>query len=570
MLHKTLAFSCCLLVASTAWSQVVLVPNSPQIGSGNPVTAEPPVPRPAGTPCKVSLFSELEFANFTNKTFKYAPPAHCRGPWAKVVFTADFTVTAGNQFDRTAAFYLGNANLYYGTTAEPGATFSPSWHVERDVTDLTALFEVAQTGEADLGNFVGTSGGVLYNGLIYANAALEFYPLEHGTPKPDTPDLVIPLPDAAGGAATLDTTASLLMQTVQLPRNTERVLLDVIAQSQSGDEFWYTCVPNDVAAELESCGNTGFRETEIAIDGKAAGVAPVYPWIYTGGIDPFLWQPIVGIQTLDFKPYRVNLTPFAGLLADGRTHTVSIGVYNADSYFLATANLLVYVDPHAERVTGAVERNTLAAAPSPVVKENLKTDASGNLSGSVTVSSARSFVVEGYVDTSHGRVETTVETELGFENRQTFSITASNYVQDITQSTTVTTDTTVDDGRARHTLRAWTSYPLVLNYAYITNANGSAKQTTQAEQHYLLTTQSADDPAGEPLARIDSKVESTDTLNFDVNGNFTGNTAQSSSARYREKDLEERCDGRSLEAVAGLLTSVVNDVGCHWGDPAAD
>ncbi len=50
--------------------------------------------------------------------------------------------------------------------------------------------------------------------------------------------------------------------------NTERVYLDVIAQSQSNDEFWYTCVPNDVASELESCGNTGFRETEISIDGR--------------------------------------------------------------------------------------------------------------------------------------------------------------------------------------------------------------------------------------------------------------------------------------------------------------
>ena len=37
------------------------------------------------------------------------------------------------------------------------------------------------------------------------------------------------------------------------------------------------CVPNDVASELESCGNTGFRETEISIDGIPAGFAPVYP-----------------------------------------------------------------------------------------------------------------------------------------------------------------------------------------------------------------------------------------------------------------------------------------------------
>jgi hypothetical protein len=37
----------------------------------------------------------------------------------------------------------------------------------------------------------------------------------------------------------------------------------VIAPSES-DEFWYLCVPNDQITNLESCGNTTFRETEIA------------------------------------------------------------------------------------------------------------------------------------------------------------------------------------------------------------------------------------------------------------------------------------------------------------------
>ena len=79
-----------------------------------------------------------------------------------------------------------------------------------------------------------------------------------------------------------------LSKTFTLPLNVERAYLDVFAQSQSGDEFWYTCAPNDVAAELQNCGNTAFREAEVSIDGKPAGVSPVYPWIYTGGIDPYL------------------------------------------------------------------------------------------------------------------------------------------------------------------------------------------------------------------------------------------------------------------------------------------
>ena len=92
---------------------------------------------------------------------------------------------------------------------------------------------------------------------------------------------------ASGGTVALGSTSSTLSGTFTLPTNVEKAYLDVYSQSQSNDEFWYTCVANDVAAELENCGNTGFRETEITIDGKPAGVAPVSPWIFTGGIDPY-------------------------------------------------------------------------------------------------------------------------------------------------------------------------------------------------------------------------------------------------------------------------------------------
>jgi len=555
----------CAVGLGAAHAQVVLVPNSPQLGSPNPVSAEPLVIRPPGTPCTVHLFSELAFANFDPKTFDYVPPARCPGPWAKVVFTADFTVTAGNQFDRTAAFYLGHANIYYGTTAEPGATLSPSWHVERDVTDLSALLRTAHSGEADLGNFVGTSGGVVYNSIIYANAALEFYPLHDHETAPPTPDLVIPLPDAAGGAATLSTGASQLTQNVSLPLNTERVFLDVIAQSQSGDEFWYTCVPNDVSGELESCGNTAFRETEVSIDGQPAGVAPVYPWIYTGGIDPFLWQPITGIQTLDFKPYRIDLTPFAGWFANGKPHLLALSVYDADGYFLATANLLVYTDSHAERVTGDVLRNTLKPPLTPVVREKLTTDASGNVSGTVTVSSKRSYEIAGYVETSHGRIETTLAGRLQFENAQSFSITATNYVQNIAQSTTFDTVTLRGDGASTQTTTTKLSYPFVLDYAYAVNANGSSTQTTSVDQQY----QRAEwDQRREP-AIVRSEVKSADTLDFDASGNFTGNASQSSSARYFETSAQRHCYDRRLSAAAGILTSIKNGVDCPAPDSSS-
>src|ERR1035438_6413706 len=71
---------------------------------------------------------------------------------------------------------------------------------------------------------------------------------------------------------------------------------------------------------------------------------PSIPRIYTGGIDPYLWRPIPGVHTLNFEPYRVDLTPFAGVLSNGQLHNVAVSVYNADQYFSATATLLLYLD----------------------------------------------------------------------------------------------------------------------------------------------------------------------------------------------------------------------------------
>src|ERR1035441_9212977 len=75
--------------ASALPAQVVIVPTTPQIGSSNPITAAPLVPRPNTQPCVVQLFQNLAFADFNLKSFSYTPPSGCPGPWAKVVFTAD-------------------------------------------------------------------------------------------------------------------------------------------------------------------------------------------------------------------------------------------------------------------------------------------------------------------------------------------------------------------------------------------------------------------------------------------------------------------------------------------------
>lgn len=554
----------CLSMPIVLPAQVVLVPETPQIGSSNPITAAPLVARPHTKPCVVQLFQNQPFDNFTPATFSYAPPASCPGPWAKVVFTADFTVQSGTQFDRTAAFYLGHANIYYGTTAEPRSSLSPSWHVEHDVTDLSAIFHSPQTGEANLGNFVGVSGGTDYNSIIFANAALEFYPASFFSPAPRTPDVVVPINGTGGDAGTLNTGADQVTQTLNLPANTERVYLDVIAQSQSNDEFWYLCVPNDETSNLESCGNTAFRETEISIDGTPAGVAPVSPWIFTGGIDPYLWEPIPGVQTLDFKPYRVDLTPFAGLLADGKTHTVAISVFNADSYFLATANLLAYTDHFSKQVTGGVLRNDLAAAPTPAVTENITTTSTGS-TGTINVGSKRNFIISGYLNTSHGRVETTIQENVNFLSRQTFNVAAdfSTEIQDAVQTSSVDSVTTTHDGPFETQVHRQVSYPLKVSYSFVTNPDNSLQQVVTIDQHFLTSEDTHLNGFPVDHDNTSNEVNATDTLSVNAAGVFSGPTNSKTTQTYLEQAGFGGCYSRTLTAVEQVLTSVADGQGCH-------
>jgi hypothetical protein len=519
------------------------------LGSSNTVSADPNVTRPSTTPCVVQLFSDAQFYDFNVENFSYVPPADCPGPWAKVVLEADISLNAGIQYDRTANFWLGPTNIYFGTTAEP-SNIGPSWHIENDLTDYSSIFYSAQSGQANIGN-------TLCCGLtstIYASASLEFYPLAPGQTAPVTANVVFPLSAGpSGGTVALGSTSSTLSGTFTMPTNVQSAYLDVYAQSQSDDEFWYTCVPNDVSSELESCGNTGFRETEITIDGQPAGIAPVFPWIFTGGIDPFLWFPIPGVQTLNFVPYRVNLTPFAGVLSNGQPHTVSLSVFNADNYFSATASLLLYLDAGATEVTGAITEDTLAS-PSPVVTEKINAQ-STSITGTVDVSSYRSFAISGYANTSSGKVTTKVSQTVNFYNNQTFDITNTVYVQDITLGSSLSSTTTTSGGGAPTTVSTQTfDFPLALEIEQAPKSNGNIDVTTTVKQTYNTALTARQNSVVTYSSSNVNTAQHADTLEYTSAGNFIGNTAQSGAQQYNYWDSTSAAYVCDLTAAANALT----------------
>ncbi|MBM7129479.1 peptide-N4-asparagine amidase [Dyella mobilis] len=548
------------------------------IGSHNVAVADPTIPAPPTTPCVVPLYTNQSFDNPSGPTpINYTPPAACPGPWQKVVLSIDMSMLGTNQYDRTGSIWLGGAILYFGTTQEPSVAppNATTWHIDRDVTDYSSVFTTAQSGHSDFVNYVEGQ----FDGKLSGSASLYFYPVAHRRDHDRGHDHLQPRPDVvlsmnanqANGTFALNTTTDQYTATyTALPRNIERAYLDVYAQSQSNDEIWYSCNPNDQGSlSFFGCNNTAFRETEISIDGQPAGVAPVYPWIYTGGTgNPWLWEPTPGVQTLSFVPYRVDLTPFAGMLDDGKTHTVSMSVFNANGYFSVAGNLLLYLDHGSKQVTGSLLTNTLSAAPTPKVVENLTTDANNNVTGgNITVTSKRSFTIAGVVNTSHGAVKTEVDQTVDFSNSQDYSLPANSEGENIVQNTTVDSTTTRSNGRWNEVvLHEHRSYPLKLDLGFFQQTDGTFQQYSDVKEQGFRQSVFLQPGFGMPTsASLDNTFKGNNTVLYTATQQFNGTTDTYSSQDYRYKDTFGECYNRKISSKDNALTGWVDGRGCWLG-----
>jgi hypothetical protein len=528
-----------------------------EVGTQYTVTADPLIVRPKARPCFVQLFTNFQFALFsdTDQNFTLTPPVGCSGPWQKVVLDVDFSESAGRQFDRTASLYVGNANIYFGTTPEPLAAATNTWHIERDVTDYSALFTKAQTGTMVLQNCT-TDCPAPFNteltGVFAVSAALEFYPAQ-GDLSP-TPDIVLPLeqPNGSGGVnlpVLLFSATDQLTTTFTLPQNIERAYLDVVAQSQSTDEQWFACFPNDLSSinELYGCGNTDFRETEVTIDGQLAGIAPVSPWVYTGFL-PDQWRPIPAAQTLDFVSYRVNLTPYAGVLSDGQPHTVALSVFNNDSYFSTAASLLLYLDSGSARVSGAVTQNSLTN-PAPVVTEKLQ--GSSTVKGTIGVKSMRSFVIAGYLNTSHGKVSTSVSGQQDFTSTQTINFDIVNFSvldQKTSVNTSLDTITTTTSNGEKSSTRETFSFPITVDLILPVN-NSTFGFTVATGQNYSTSKLVLQNGHQAEYSWVNNSVAGSDV------------NPPSSSQQYKSFDSHGPGYNCRITSTSNVLTSV--SPGCN-------
>lgn len=366
----------------------------------DPITAAPPVTRPDhAKSCEVTV-AEAQFRDFTPYRGTYAPPRGCGKRWSKVVLRLDGKVK-GRQFDRLGHLHIGGVEVFRTSTPQPSPD-GIEWSVEKDVTRYSDTLRTAQPVEMLIGNVVDDT----YTGILDVKVTLTFYA---GRPDAETaktvPDRVLTLQD---GSTSLTT-----------PRNSERVVAEVYATGSGGgcEEYWYLTVPEGAPYSCKA-DEGPYREVQIAVDGQLAGIAAPFPNVWTGGwSNPFLWYVVPGPRAFDIQPLRYDLTPFAGLLNDGRPHRIEVsvvGVPEGQTGWSAPVNVLVWQDAKSAHVTGAlteVQAGDLTNSSTYTPGAEHRLDTEGN----------HRLTVAGYVDTSHGRVTTTVRRSLANTSTHTWS-----------------------------------------------------------------------------------------------------------------------------------------------------
>ncbi|KAH8196210.1 hypothetical protein TruAng_009626 [Truncatella angustata] len=262
----------------------------------------------------------------------YSPPANCN--FTTTILNLSVS-SQGRQYDRLALLYLGDNEIWRTSTAMPIRS-GIHWSYQKDVSIFYALFREEQKLIFSLDNIL---QGDLYTGPynvtlealyfddIYAEGfrpAEEIYPISKQASTENTTS-VFSLPGDSGSV------------NLTLPRNIKQAVVSIIASGNGAEEFWFANVPSDYTNTFPSplgslSGYGPFREVQLLIDGQLAGVEWPFPILFSGGVDPGAWRPIVGIDTYDLPTSEIDVTPWLSVLCDGDEHEFQLLVVGFDDF----------------------------------------------------------------------------------------------------------------------------------------------------------------------------------------------------------------------------------------------
>ncbi|KAF2745743.1 hypothetical protein M011DRAFT_133965 [Sporormia fimetaria CBS 119925] len=360
---RTLHLASCLLVLTTlptlSLAHLSSIPDlvdgslaadsNSSVGLLECLQVSPPILSPEEPSCQVTLMKHT-FGWSYGKPFQgdYTPP-DCN--FNRVIF--NFTVTSSRrQFDRLAFMFLNDTEVFRTSTAEPTKN-GIIWTYTKDMSQYLPLFKQPQTITFDLGNLVDDT----YTGSWNTTLTATFFEAEHDI---EPADMILPISTKApenNSPTAFRLPGQKALGALSLPRNIRKAFVSIAACGQAEEEFWWSNVLSSDTGffgdDVILNGFSPFREIQLFIDDLLAGVAWPFPVIFTGGIVPGLWRPVVGIDAFDLKEDEIDITPFVPLLSDGEEHTFEIRVVGIHDDGKKTRNLTTKIGSNWA-VTGKV------------------------------------------------------------------------------------------------------------------------------------------------------------------------------------------------------------------------
>ncbi|KAJ5785711.1 uncharacterized protein N7503_010923 [Penicillium pulvis] len=314
------------------------------------------------------------------------------------------TVTSrGTQYDRLALMYLGDAEVFRTSTAEPTST-GIVWTYIKEMSQYNALWQEPQKLIFDLGNIITDVYTGPYNVTLTAHFSYEN--------NARTADIILPLStrkSSSNSSSSFTVPTDNTTVSYKIPAAASRAVVSISACGQSEEEFWWSNVFTEDSEDFEDTagefyGFSPFREIQLYIDGILAGVVWPFPIIFTGGVAPGFWHPVVGIDAFDLRQPEIDISPFLPLVQDGQEHAFEIRVTGlnvssggvatlantVNSYWVVTGNIFLYTD---DKNTSALATGDTTApyVESPEPKFTITRNLVENESLSYSVVAERTF-----------------------------------------------------------------------------------------------------------------------------------------------------------------------------------
>lgn len=367
-------------------------------------------------------------------------------------------------------------------------------------------------------------------------------------------DLIIPV-SAAGDEGfwfRIQSENDAVYQGIKIPPNTYRAVIEVYVSAHGNDEFWYTNPP-DFYIESNGLdtkrGHGAYREVLVKLDDNVVGSVLPLPVIFTGGINPLFWEPIVAIGALNLPSYEIELTPFLGILLDSKVHYFGFGVADAIPFWLVDANLHLWLDDGLAQVqAGPIKYSD----PNNCVERQ---SSFAKLDGKFETEGERKSEFSGWVNSSAGNFTTHVTTKLEFENEINYKSNATNVQVEHEVNVKKTIEIITPAGGTISSLSVETKYPLKLKTTTVVGAGPENYLVTAELEHSFKE----EKKIGNLQSKLENKQESSGWMFVHDHDVLSG--SGTTSQTYTVQD-SLGCYTRTISAEGGAVATDIENFLC--------